>query len=517
MTRPEAPDSGPWAPVAASHVNLSVAALPPASAPPALPSSSSARYTARRLIGQGRMGRVFAVHDTVLGRDVALKEVQPRADLHALEQRLLAEARLTAAIAHPAVLPILDVGLGDDGRLHYTMPLVRGRSLGEAIAGPDDALRARPGRLPTAALRRLLTACEAVAAAHRRGILHRDLKPENILVGSAGETWVADWGLAIQASDAASAGSPPEPVGTPGYVAPEVVGGAPPTPASDVWALGVILAEVATGQRQLGLLPPGALPPIEPPALAAIVHKALAPDPAARYPSAAELAEDLADLLDGRRVGAYTYSRRELLARFITAWRVPLLVALAGLILAGVVLALSFSRLDAENARARAAEADTRVALGAARAELARALANEAMVHAERDTTHEAERLARASLETANSPLARGILAMMTGGRSLSPLSSRPLPPCRAHVLSPDGQRFACVDNDHLSLWAIDGRAPIWETPTASRAAAFTDEALVSLGQDRSLAFHALDDGSIIASYPNIFVPIESTSGATSS
>jgi hypothetical protein len=94
---------------------------------------------------------------------------------------------------------------------------------------------------------------------------------------------------------------------------------------------------------------------------------------------------------------------------------------------------------------------------------------------------------------------------MMTGGRSLLPSRPLPLPPCRVHVPAPDGEHVACVANDQLSLWPLDGPAPVWSVSASPRAVSFADQTLVSLGYDRSLSFHDLHDGAAVASWTNIF------------
>ncbi|MEQ1507188.1 MAG: serine/threonine-protein kinase, partial [Myxococcota bacterium] len=202
---------------------------PPPEASPTLPD----RYEDRGLLGIGGMGEVRRVHDRVLGREVALKLV--RADLSLrldVVERFVAEARATAALAHPGIVPVHDHGFTPDGRPYFTMQEVRGETFAAGIRRVHD----EPGRSGLE-LRRLIDrlerAAEAVGYAHARGVVHRDLKPANLLVGEHGEVRVVDWGLFRP--DPTWDGPPAVAVaiaGTPAYMAPEQARG-------DVEAIGV--------------------------------------------------------------------------------------------------------------------------------------------------------------------------------------------------------------------------------------------------------------------------------------
>ena len=139
------------------------------------------------------MGIVYRAHDRVLGRDVALKVLHaPGAARRTSAARLHREARVLAALEHPGIVPVHDVGVLD-GRPFYVMKLVRGRRLDEwAAGGPALADRLR-------AFERI---CEAVAFAHAHGVVHRDLKPANVMLGAFGEVLVMDWGVAKVLGDA---------------------------------------------------------------------------------------------------------------------------------------------------------------------------------------------------------------------------------------------------------------------------------------------------------------------------
>jgi len=321
------------------------------------------RYERGPLLGAGGMGEVFATHDRRLRRDVALKRVSAGPGSFAAA-RLSQEAWITAHLEHPGIVAVHDAGTDPDGTPWYTMRLVRGRTLSVALDVEGDEER-------LGLLRHLLAATQAVAYAHSHGILHRDLKPDNILVGEFGETQVADWGLArpIDGRDrfldgTKTGGSVPGAtfagavVGTPGYMSPEQVRGEPATKRSDVWSLGATLHQLMTGRALFDASDADAtlevrkergggvdLEPLEgPPALVAIVERALATRPQDRYADAAELADDLSRYLDGRRVLAHNYSAGELLLRLIRLWRAPLAVGGVALLVLVVVVAVAWVR-----------------------------------------------------------------------------------------------------------------------------------------------------------------------------
>lgn len=207
------------------------------------------RYEVLSRLGRGAMGVVYRARDPKLHRDVALKVLPPdRVDDPERRQRFLREARLSAAVAHPSLVTLHDVG-EDAGRIFLAMELVAGETLREALAR---------GPLPVGeAIRIGAELAGGLARAHEEGIVHRDLKPDNVMLGRAGEVKVLDFGLAklrerewIGASEAmqSSVGSRDgEVVGTPAYMSPEQAKGLAVTDRSDVFALGVLLYELVTG------------------------------------------------------------------------------------------------------------------------------------------------------------------------------------------------------------------------------------------------------------------------------
>jgi predicted ATPase len=272
----------------------------PPAPPPAVPG-----YEVLGLLGQGGMGVVYRARQLSLDRPVALK-VLPAGCARdpAWLSRFRREALTAGALNHPHICTVYDSG-ECGGRPFLSMELVQGRTL-EALAGQ---------RLPAAEVARLLAqAARALAAAHAAGVVHRDVKPANLMVRDDGIVKVLDFGLARRLPGAAGgpaadggATDPGTRLGTPLYMSPEQAWGEPAGPASDVFALGVVLYELATGRHPFrtssegGLLHAIAAHPVVPPGLPAaldgLVQRMLAKDPC-RRPTAAEVAEALTALAE---------------------------------------------------------------------------------------------------------------------------------------------------------------------------------------------------------------------------
>jgi WD40 repeat protein len=320
----------------------------------------SDRFEIRGELGRGGMGRVDDAFDSALGRPVAIKHML-RDDL----PRFAREARITARLEHPGIVPIHEAGRTRDGTPFYVMRRVDGRPLSELVAGASVADR-------LALIPNVLAACDAVAFAHARGIIHRDIKPTNILVGPFGETLVIDWGLARELdSDAPDAEVPASDVrtragaisGTPGFMAPEQARGERVDTRADVYSLGATLFHTLAAQtphdasRATDLLVHAsldhapdwtALPAGVTPDLRAILAKALASDPAERYRNAGELAADLRRFVTGNLVAAHHYGVGARVARFARRHRAALAVAAAGAIALAIVGIVSVRRVVAE-------------------------------------------------------------------------------------------------------------------------------------------------------------------------
>jgi tetratricopeptide (TPR) repeat protein len=218
-------------------------APPPAAAvpdPPSLAGQSIAHFRVIERLGAGGMGVVYRAADTRLPRTVALKLLQPELiPSAAARERLLREARAVAALDHPNVCAIFEVGETAEGRTFLAMACYDGEDLGE---------RLRRGPLPAA---EAVDVAAQIAAglehAHARGIVHRDLKPANVMITVEGRVRVLDFGLARLVDDARLTGTGAS-FGTPAYMSPEQIRSAAVDARSDVWSLGVLLHEMLTGE-----------------------------------------------------------------------------------------------------------------------------------------------------------------------------------------------------------------------------------------------------------------------------
>jgi serine/threonine-protein kinase len=267
------------------------------------------RYQVERLLGAGGMGTVYKAFDPTLGRYVALKFLHRNDDDHT--QRFLREARAQARIAHPHVCQVHEVG-EVEGRPYIAMQYIDGRSLGELCEELTVETKVRLVR----------DVARAVHAAHRNGLIHRDLKPGNILMarGESGELhpFVVDFGLA-QEQDEVALSRTGMISGTPAYISPEQAQGKPLDKRTDVYSLGVVLYELLAGfppfkgsnlaRILVQLVQEDAKPlrqidPVIPEDLETLVAKCLEKDPARRYESARDLAEDLDRFLEGDPINA---------------------------------------------------------------------------------------------------------------------------------------------------------------------------------------------------------------------
>jgi eukaryotic-like serine/threonine-protein kinase len=219
---------------------------------PSLVGKQVGNYRILEEIGRGGMGVVYAAEDQRLRRTVALKALTPEYTRDPLRrERLTREARAAAALLHPAIATIFALE-EIDGELYITSELVRGRTLREELR---DGPLAASQLLPV-----LLTIATALSAAHEHGIVHRDLKPENIIRRDDGQIKVLDFGLAQRPSttDAPASTRLTEvgsALGTPGYMAPEQLSGKEVDARADIFAFGVLVWELATGEHPFGTDP----------------------------------------------------------------------------------------------------------------------------------------------------------------------------------------------------------------------------------------------------------------------
>jgi serine/threonine-protein kinase len=339
-----------------------------------------------RLVGRGGMGEVYEARraDGAFELRVAIKLLKRGLDSEALVARFAKERRILAQLDHPNIAHVLDAGVAADGRPFLAMEFVDGTPITEY---------SRAQALPASAILRLMiTVCEAVQAAHAKRIVHRDLKPSNVLVTAQGQVKLLDFGIAkaLAEEDADATRLAGEAMAlTPSYAAPEQLMGLPATPATDVYALGVILyqllaerlphqragrstVEIAARldketverpstalRKERGRLPePVRLSRIKATTrdLDLIVLKALRPDPARRYANAQGLADDLQNLLDHRPVQARPDTLLYRTSRLVRRNRGPV-AAVAGVV-AALTLGLASSLWQAHRATREALTAD---------------------------------------------------------------------------------------------------------------------------------------------------------------
>lgn len=362
---------------------------------------SSFRERYRRLSehARGGMGVVWRVEDQKLGREIALKELPAvPAPSDRTRQRFVAEARVTAQLEHPGVVPVYDLTHLEDGQPSYTMKLLRGETLAVAI----ERFHSLDLRAADRALARkkivdaFLSVCQTIAYAHNHRVLHRDLKPDNIHLGEYGETAVLDWGLAKSltergpASEESSAdgsvshrnGSPEklpqlksdpnlatrqgELLGTPAFMAPEQAMGKAVTEATDRYGLGAVLYQILTGRpphaaESLGALlkkittervaAPRSLVADTPKPLEAICLKLLSKNPGDRYKNTTDIVADLNRYAADEAVSCVPESMKERLFRWMRKHQSLVVTGVAALILVAVSVVASLLVAGANQAR----------------------------------------------------------------------------------------------------------------------------------------------------------------------
>jgi tetratricopeptide (TPR) repeat protein/TolB-like protein len=273
-----------------------------------------AQYQILEKLGEGGMGVVYRARDTRLDREVALKLLPVSVmDDNAARERLLHEARTASRLNHPHVCTIHEVGEAG-GRVFIAMEFVKGQPLKALIPA---------GGMPAETVARYgAQLARALAHAHEHHVVHRDLKAANVVVAAGGQAKLLDFGLSRRSLEEVAGESRPEAhtlsstgavVGTPQYIAPEVLLGRTADARSDIWALGVMLYEMGSGRVPFGSgsMPgivaailnstPDALPELVPPGLRGVVLRCLAKDPEQRYQRACEVAAALEALLPETR------------------------------------------------------------------------------------------------------------------------------------------------------------------------------------------------------------------------
>jgi serine/threonine protein kinase/formylglycine-generating enzyme required for sulfatase activity len=427
---------------------------------------ASTRYRVKGEVAHGGMGAVLRVWDEDLRRHLAMKVMlgrklteehseNPQTGSRSLA-RFLEEAQVTSQLDHPGIVPVHELGLDSDGRVYFTMKLVKGKTLKDVF---DELAGGKGGWTQTRILGLILKVCEAMRYAHAKGVIHRDLKPTNVMIGGYGEVFVMDWGLArilgredqknirireepeIASSAVHSlrhelgSGSQDSPlytmdgdvVGTPAYMSPEQAAGdlRAMGPHSDVYAVGAMLYHLLAGHSpyappevrvnnhaiwyrvQAG--PPTSLHELTPHApqeLVAICDRAMARDVPARYSDMSALAGDLSAYVEGRVVHAYETGAWAEARKWVRRNR-PLaasLLAAVVVLVVGLVSSLLLkakSDANAEESRLNARRADAKAQEAEANLELAQqneveAKAQRAQAESERSRAEEIARLARA-------------------------------------------------------------------------------------------------------------------------
>jgi len=293
--------------------------------PEKAPDRTLGRYTVLRKLGQGGMGEVHLARDPSLNRDVALKVLLPQVVADpGRRRRLLREARAAAALRHPNITTIYEIGEAE-GRDFLAFEYVEGPTLQEAVAGKRLSRR------------ELIELCgplaDALAYAHEQGVIHRDIKLDNVMLTDRGEPKLLDFGLAKLNDDGSWNGSDTESsifpsgstlMGTPSAMSPEQILGQPVDERGDVFSFGVLLYQLATGRapfKRSTLMetiqavvndpqePLAELRPDLASGIAPVVERALRKDPVERYPNMGALASDLRHL--DRKAASIRVERRE--------------------------------------------------------------------------------------------------------------------------------------------------------------------------------------------------------------
>ncbi len=358
---------------------------------------TGSRYRLLGEVARGGMGVILKIWDDDLRRALAMKVALGTGDAAsgstgAIDAktlgRFLEEAQITGQLDHPGIVPVHELGLDPEGRVYFTMRLVRGEDLSTIFHHLRDGT---DGWNPTRVLSVLLKVCEAMSYAHSKSVIHRDLKPANVMVGKFGEVYVMDWGLARvlgradrhdlrihgEASSVTTVRSESrtsdadttlvtldgEILGTPNYMPPEQANGQLDAlgPHSDVYSVGVMLYQLVTGEMPysrrgermsvFAILdavtagPPVAvleLAPRTPPELVAIVEKAMARVPSDRYASMQALADDLRAYLEGRVVRAYEAGAWAETRKWVQRNK-PLSASIVAVLVVAVVGAVAFA------------------------------------------------------------------------------------------------------------------------------------------------------------------------------
>jgi len=322
-------------------------------------SSTRDKYVISGEVGRGGMGVILNAVDTDIRREVAMKVITGRrGESRDYLERFVGEAQVQGQLEHPNICPVHELGVDRDGRVYFTMKIVKGSSLAEMIKQARESGGTADSRRLTNALNIFLKICDGMAFAHSRGVIHRDLKPDNIMVGDFGEVYVMDWGLAKiigreddrmdglvitdrSEEDGEMKTMTGSVVGTPSYMPPEQSKGIVEEmdERSDIYSLGGLLYELLSLERPFTGKTPWEIlekvtgePPVPPstqapeqnisPELDTVVLKCLEKDKEDRYGSIQELKHDVELFLSGRPIEAMEYSPWQVFAKWMSRNRV---------------------------------------------------------------------------------------------------------------------------------------------------------------------------------------------------
>jgi len=360
------------------------------------------KYDVGRVVARGGMGAVFSAKEAATGRTVAMKRILDSADEES-GARFLTEAKVTALLEHPNIVPVHDLDVDARGRVFYTMKLIKGETLGDVLERIEEGDEATIRQYPLGELLNIFQkVCDAVAFAHSRDVLHRDLKPDNIMIGEYGEVLVMDWGLAkilarrLPRRTQASSLLEDDPsdgfhtmdgmvIGTPQYMAPEQAEGHinQIDQRTDIYALGGILYHMLTlrppvlAGNDTAMIKAAAAGEIPPPAelvkkvvlphspggrvpgsLSAVAMRALSKARSGRYPTVQSLRQEVVAYQTGFATSAEhagTWRKAELLLRRHKVAAAVFLMVLALATAAMVGVMLSERRVRASDRRAEEA------------------------------------------------------------------------------------------------------------------------------------------------------------------
>ena len=498
-----------------------------------------------REIGRGGMGVVYEAEQESLGRRVALKVLNAHPLVQAAQvERFLREARAAAQLHHTHIVPVYGVGQEQD-RYYYVMQLIHGRPLDDVLielrrlrdeespswaastssllAGIDVAPESTSARYYWRAVAQIgVHVADALEYANSQGMLHRDVKPSNLLLDHSGAIWVTDFGLVKLLNDADLTRTG-DVVGTLRYMAPERFEGRS-DPRSDIYGLGATLYELLTLQpafnernpqrlvRQLlrGEPPrPSKLNPDVPPDLETIVLKAMVADPAGRYVTAGELAEDLQRFLADRPIRARRVTSRERLWRW--ARRNPAVASLSGLV--GLLLLAVVTTLAVSHARLRDKHQEAGV-------HLRRAVDAELAARQSALSEHEAHQLASRRLYDATVSQARAGRRSGDVGQRFTSLETLAQAACLADELGMGDESLLTLRNEAICCLQLDDLRPrvVWPDPLPKsshlRVAFDRDLQRYAVGENsQQVAVRSVADNQLLA---RVTLPPESPDASPS-